>query len=142
MNNFDSLAEFEKEFKRLFKKYKTLDDDFEKFKKVLLVAPIGVGKNFVIIHSTETIKIVKARMACRALRDRSLRIIYAYLPVESSKQAMHIGRQACLSGRQADFEKNQRIEFIEIYFKGEKENEDRERIKEYVKNQNIVSHPI
>lgn len=110
MNNFDALAEFGKEFKRLFKKYKTLDDDFEKFKKVLLTTPTGVGKNFVIIYSTETIKVVKARMACRALRDRSLRIIYAY------------------------FEQDQRIEFIEMYFKGEKENEDYERIKDYLKN--------
>ncbi|MBI2577835.1 MAG: hypothetical protein HYV77_03255 [Candidatus Wildermuthbacteria bacterium] len=118
MNRFDALAEFEKEFKRLSKKYKTLDDDFEKFKKLLLVAPTGVGKNFVIIHSTETINIVKARMACRALRDRSLRIIYAY-HVAASK-----------------------VEFIEIYFKGEKENEDRERIKEYLKNQNPARHPI
>lgn len=110
MNNFNALAEFEKEFKRLFKKYKTLDDDFEKFKKVLLTTPAGVGKNFVIIHSPSTIKIVKARMACRALRDRSLRIIYAYHKAAS------------------------RFEFIELYFKGEKENEDRERIKEYLKN--------
>jgi len=111
MNHCNVLAEFEKEFKRLFKKYKTLDTDFEKFKKVLIVTPTGVGKNFVIIHSTETIKIVKARMACRALRGRSLRVVYAY------------------------FGQNQRVEFIEIYFKGEKENEDRTRIKEYLKNQ-------
>jgi len=110
MSRFDALIQFEKEFKRLFKKYKTLDDDFEKFKKILITAPTGVGKNFVIIHSLSPIKIVKARMACRALRDRSLRIIYAY------------------------FEQNQKIEFIEIYFKGEKENEDRERVKEYLKN--------
>lgn len=118
MNNFDALAEFEKEFKRLFRKYKTLDDDFEKFKKVLLVTPTGIGKNFVIIHTLPTIKIIKARMACRTLRDRSLRIIYSY------------------------FEQEQRIEFIEIYFKGEKENEDRERIKEYLKNKNSAHHPI
>ncbi len=110
MNNFEALAEFEKEFKRLLKKYKTLDDDFEKFKKVLLATPTGVGKNFVVIHSTETIKVVKTRMACRTLRGRSLRVIYAY------------------------FEQEQRIEFIQIYFKGEKENEDRERIKEYLRN--------
>src|SRR3989338_5758180 len=118
MNHFDALAEFEKEFKRLFKKYKTLDDDLKKLKKILITAPTGVGKNFVIIHSAETIKVVKARMACRALRDRSLRVIYAY------------------------FEQNQRIEFIEIYFKGKKENEDRERIKGYLKNQNPTHHPI
>ena len=110
MNHFDDLAEFEKEFKRLFKKYRTLDDDLEKFKKILIAAPIGIGKNFVIIYSSQTVKIIKARMACRVLRDRSLRIVYSY------------------------FEQDQRIEFIEIYFKGEKENEDRGRIKEYLSN--------
>ncbi|MDO8436278.1 MAG: hypothetical protein Q7S82_02755 [bacterium] len=108
MNHFNALAEFEKEFKRLSKKYKTLDDDFEKFKKILIAAPTGVGKNFVIIHSTEVITIVKARMACRALRDRSLRVIYAYR--ESIKT----------------------IDFIELYFKGEQANEDRDRIKNFL----------
>lgn len=117
MNHFDTLAEFEKEFKRLFKKYRTLDDDLEKFKKILITSPTGIGKNFVIIYSAETVKIVKTRMACRALRDRSLRIVYSY------------------------FEKEQRIEFIELYFKGEKGNEDRERIKEYLMNQNPTHHP-
>lgn len=109
MSNFNELAEFKNEFKRLSKKYKTLNDDFEKFKKVITAAPTGIGKNFVIIYS-ENVKIVKARMACRALRDRSLRIIYSY------------------------FEQEQRIEFIELYFKGDKENEDRNRIKEYLRN--------
>ncbi|MEK7748005.1 MAG: hypothetical protein AAB300_02905 [Nitrospirota bacterium] len=107
MMHFDENAEFKKEFKRFFKRYKTLDDDFEKFKKVLLTTPTGVGTNFVITHSLR-IKIVKARLACRALRDRSLRVIYAYS------------------------EQNSRIEFIELYFKGEKENEDRNRIKKYL----------
>ncbi|MDP3953450.1 MAG: hypothetical protein Q8P99_01350 [bacterium] len=116
MDNFDALAEFEKEFKRLSKKYKTLDDDLKKFKKVLLAAPTGVGKNFVIIHSSSTLKIVKARMACRALRDRSLRIVYSY------------------------FEQERQIEFIELYFKGEKGNENRERIKEYLGNQSSNRH--
>lgn len=106
MNNFNATTEFEKEFKRLFRRYRTLDDDLEKFKKVLLVTPTGIGKNFVIIHSSSAIKIIKARMACRALRDKALRVIYCF------------------------FEQEQRIEFIELYFKGDKENEDRERIKE------------
>ncbi len=110
MNNFNFLPEFEKEFKRLFKKYKTLRDDLEKFKNVLESCPAGVGKNFIIIHSSETIKIIKARMSCRALCDRSLRVIYGY------------------------FQQEEKIVFIEIYFKGEKENEDRERIKDYLKN--------
>ncbi|MDP2641278.1 MAG: hypothetical protein Q8P39_01905 [Candidatus Yanofskybacteria bacterium] len=110
MNRFDATADFEKEFKRLFKKYKTLDDDFEKFKKILVTAPAGVGRNFVIIHSAENIKVLKARMACRTLRDRSLRVVYSY------------------------FEQEQRIEFIELYFKGDKETEDHGRVKEYLSN--------
>lgn len=115
MNPCDALAEFEKEFNRLFKKYKTLHDDFEKFKKMLLTTPTGVGKNFFIVYTSPSVKIIKARMACRALRDRSLRIIYAY-QIAAAK-----------------------VEFIEIYFKGEKENEDRERIKEYLKTWNSPS---
>ena len=110
MNRFDALAEFEKEFKRLFKKYGTLDDDLEKFKKILITTPTGIGKNFVTVYSSQTVKIVKARIACRALRDRSLRIVYSY------------------------FEQEQRVEFIELYFKGNKENEDRDRIKKYLSN--------
>ncbi len=110
MSHFNVTTKFEKEFKRFLKKYKTLDDDFEKFKKILVSAPTGVGKNFIIIHSTKKIKILKARMACRALQAHSLRIVYSY------------------------FQEEQRIEFIELYFKGDKENEDYGRIKEYLKN--------
>ena len=111
MKSFDELDVFKKEFKRLFKKHNTLNDDFEKFKKVLAMYPTGVGKNFIIIHSSPKIKIVKAHMACRALRNNHLlRVMYAY------------------------FEQEQKIEFIELYFKGDKENENRERIKEYLKN--------
>ncbi len=108
MNRFDALPEFEKEFKRLHKKYKTLEDDFSKFKKVLETFPTGVGNNFIVIHSDKTVKIIKARIACQALRDRSLRIIYGYKESSAS------------------------IDFIEIYFKGNKENEDRDRIVGYL----------
>ena len=110
MSRFNRLPAFEKGIKRLQKKYKTLEDDLEKFEKVLVTSPTGVGENFTIVHDSGNIKIVKARMACRALRDRSLRVIYAYL------------------------EQEQEIDFIEIYFKGDKENENRDRIVEYFKS--------
>lgn len=107
--NFDELPEFQKELKRLGKKYNSLGEDIERFKKVLPATPTGVGKNFIILHSSEEIKVVKAHLACRYLRNNHLlRVIYAY------------------------FEQEQRIEFIELYFKGDKENEDRDRIKEHV----------
>lgn len=109
MKNFDTSPEFEKNFKQLFKKYKTLKDNFEKFKEILVSYPAGVGKNFVIIRSEPDCKIVKARMACRALRDRSLRVIYAHE------------------------EANERFYFIELYFKGEQTNEKRSLIREFLR---------
>ena len=90
MNRFNALPEFEKELKRLSKKYRTLHDDLKKFKKVLLACPTGVGKNFTVVHSEENITIVKARMACRTLRDRSLRVIYAYNKREQTIECIEL----------------------------------------------------
>lgn len=109
MKSFKSSPQFEKNFKQLFKKYNTLEGDFEKLKEILIPYPTGVGKNFTIIHAEQECKIVKVRMACRALRDRSLRVIYAY--TEAAEQ----------------------FYFIEIYFKGKQVNENRGLIKEFLK---------
>ncbi len=108
--NFNETDEFSKDFKRLSKKYKSLPDDLLEFKKIITVLPLGSGKHFVILHNLEQVKIMKARLFCRYLRGSSLRITYSYK--ESIKT----------------------VDFIQIYFKGEQENEDRERIKEYIKN--------
>ena len=109
MSKFYQLPEFEKELKKLSKKYPTLPSDIEDIKPVLENTPTGIGKNFTIIYITAETKIVKTRIQCESLRSRSIRLIYAY---------------------HAD-----KIEFmyIEIYFKGDKENEDRERIQAYLK---------
>ena len=112
--NFKSTIEFQKDFKRLSKKFRTLDSDLDEFKKVLNEAPLGIGKHFNIITRTSHLYIIKARFFCKSLKKKDLRIIYAY--IESSQIIEIIG-----------------IEFIEIYFKGDKENEDKERIKEYLK---------
>jgi len=108
--SFNELPEFSKEFKRFVKKYKSLPDDLGEFKRVVSVVPFGNSKHFNVISKTERCAIIKARLFCRYLKGSSLRIIYAF---------------HC---------QNCKIDFIEIYFKGEKENEDRERIKEYLKN--------
>jgi len=65
----------------------------------------------------ENPKIYKVKeFACLSLKGKGsqsgIRIIYAY------------------------FEKKDRIELIEIYYKGDKENENRERILRYYKNKN------
>jgi len=108
--NYNELPEFSKEFKRFSKKYESLPDDLKEFKRVVEVAPLGNSKHFNVITKNERCVIIKARLFCRYLKGSSLRIIYAF----------HC--QSC------------KVEFIEIYFKGNKENEDRDRIKEYLKN--------
>ncbi len=106
--SFNELPEFFKEFKRFSRKYRSLPNDLEEFKRVIDVVPLGNSKHFNIITKNEFCAIVKARLFCRFLKGSSLRIIYAY----------HC--QSC------------KVEFIELYFKGEKENENRERIKGYL----------
>ena len=104
--NFKNTTEFQKDFKKLLKKFRSLDEDLNEFKKVLNEEPLGIGKHFNVIKKTDSLYVVKARFFCKSLKKKDLRIIYAY----------SLG-----------------IDFIEIYFKGEKENEDYERIKEYLK---------
>ncbi len=105
---FDELPGFQKERKRLARKYRSLSDDLREFRNVGSVVPLGNRKHFAVIAQNENVHIVKARLFCRYLKGSSLRVIYSY------------------------FEQEQRIEFIEIYFKGDKENEDRHRVKEYL----------
>lgn len=109
MAKFSVLPEFEKELKRLSKKYPSIESDILDIKAVLLEYPTGVGKNFAIIKVEAGITIVKAKIHCESLRSRAIRLIYTY--------------------------HKDRIEFIylEVYFKGDKENEDGERIREYLR---------
>ena len=108
--NFDETDEFSKDFKRLSKKYKPLSDDLLEFKKVVSKFPLGTSKHFIVLIAKETIKIIKGCFFCRYLKGSSLRIIYAYC------------------------EKKHGVEFIQLYLKGDNENEDRERIKNYLCN--------
>ncbi|MFZ2205704.1 MAG: hypothetical protein WAV23_03885 [Minisyncoccia bacterium] len=108
MKLFNQLPEFERELKQLSKKYRSLTYDIADFEDIIKSSPTGFGNNFVIIHSTPTLKIVKVRLACESLKNRNIRIIYAY------------------HGDKFEFM------YIEIYFKGEKVNEDKARIKEYL----------
>jgi len=102
------LPKFKKELKRLSKKYNSLPNDLQEFCNVISVVPLGNSKHFHIITQTESLYIVKARFFCRYLKGSSLRIVYSY-----NEQA-------------------RQVEFIELYFKGKKENEDRDRIKQYL----------
>lgn len=112
--NFKSTIGFQKDFKRLSKKFRSLESDLIEFKKVLNEAPLGIGKHFNIITKTDCLYIIKARFFCQSLKKKNLRIIYAYIAKHQIIEMVD-------------------VDFIELYFKGEKENEDRERIEEYLR---------
>jgi mRNA-degrading endonuclease RelE of RelBE toxin-antitoxin system len=105
---------FKADMKRLCKKFRTLEEDLDTFVNVQLVLyhkrRIDNGGVFRIPGlRVEEPKIYKAKkFACRALKGKGsrsgIRVIYAY------------------------FKEEDRIELVEIYYKGDKENEDRERI--------------
>jgi len=107
---FDELTEFKKDLKSLLKKYRTLNDDLDIVKKVLEIMPDERPPfSFRIDNLGLKTCIIKVKKnACKALKGRGvnsgLRLIYAH------------------------FQEEQRITFIELYHKNDKENEDRQRI--------------
>lgn len=105
---FEETPEFRRDLKRLNKKYRSLSADLQTFRGIIAANPRGNPGHFRVITSTDRLHIIKARMQCRYLIGPVLRVIYAYAEA-----------QEC-------------IEFIELYFKGDKENEDRERIQRYL----------
>lgn len=107
---FEELDEFKKDLKKLLKKYRSLNDDLEVVKKVLKVEPEQRPPFSFRIDNLgiKTCVIKMKKIACRSLKGRGinsgLRLIYAY------------------------FDTEQKIIFVELYHKNEKEKEDRKRI--------------
>ena len=111
--------EFEKEKKKLLKRFRTLGEDLDNFINVQLKLfhRLGIDNNAVEQISDLDItepKIYKVKkFACKSLKGKGvqsgIRIIYSY------------------------YEKLDKIEFVEIYYKGDKENENRDRIKRMYK---------
>ncbi len=119
---YDLTESFKKDFQKLLKKFKTLDDDLENAKKnaieLFLIQKID-NKSVVLIpgFNNEKYKIYKMRkFACKALKGRGaqsgIRIIYAYCEVTLS------------------------VTFIEMYFKAEQEVENKTRIEKFIQNKN------
>jgi len=106
----DLLQEYQNDFKKLKKKYRTLESDMADVIKILKVRPNAKPPFSFEIPGLEIksciIKVKK--IASDSFKGRGVnsgfRLIYAYFPDE------------------------QKIIFIELYHKSYKENEDRERI--------------
>lgn len=109
---------FEKDLKRLIKKFPSLLEDIEIAKSFTIelfhLQKLNKQAIFLIPNfCSDELKICKVKkFACKALKGRGvqsgIRIIYAYHVLTNT------------------------IDFIEMYFKGESENEDKEKIKKYL----------
>lgn len=108
--NFEELQEFKKDVKLLTKKYRTLIDDLDTVKRVLEVSPNERPPFSFRIDDLglKTCIIKVKKIACKSIKGRGvnsgLRLIYAH------------------------FKDENKIVFIELYHKNNKEKEDKERI--------------
>ena len=106
--------EFERDLKRLAKRFRTLEEDLAMLLRAQVLPFHKLGFDNGGIMRIPGLPFIEPRIykvrkfACKSIKGRGansgLRLVYAY------------------------FEKNDRLELIEIYFKGDKENEDRKRI--------------
>lgn len=107
---FEEIDPFKKDFKGLLKKYKTLKEDLEVVKKVMGILPDARPPFSFRIDNLgiESCVINVKKIACKSLKgngvNSGLRLVHAY------------------------FKEDDRIVFIEMYHKNDKENEDRDRI--------------
>ena len=120
--NYASIPEFDKDFKRLGKRFKTLDKDFELMKKMLLeprfISGVPVpSKALVDIEGfcSENYKSKKVRrFTCASLKGKGgnsgIRVIFVLEPDGN----------------------DYKITFIEIYFKGDQALETRERLRKFI----------
>lgn len=115
-------AEFGRDLKALEKKYRSFDEDIESLIRSglhpfhHLALDAGHIERMTGAQMSEDIVMFKViRMACKALKgtgSRSgMRVIYGY---EAARD---------------------RVVLVELYFKGDKENEDRERIRAFLKEE-------
>jgi hypothetical protein len=114
------LPEFQKDKKKLLKRFRTLDDDLNTFINVQLKLFHKLKIDNKAIEQISDLGIIEPKVfkvkkfACKALKGKGvlsgIRIIYAY------------------------FEEANKVEFVEMYYKGDKGNEDRERIINYYKD--------
>lgn len=108
---FETLPEYDKDLKKLLKKYRTLISDIEDVKKVLSVRPDAQPPFSFRIDGLdiESCVIKVKKIASDSFKGRGsnsgFRLVYAY------------------------FHEIEKIIFVELYHKNDKESEDRARIE-------------
>lgn len=119
-NEIKQPPKFEKDLKHLLKRFRSLEDDLKIFINTELKQYHKLNINISGIFPIHSLgfdkpKAYKAtKFACKSLKGRGarsgIRITYVY------------------------YEEEDIIEFAEMYFKGDKENEDKNRLKCYKEN--------
>ncbi len=122
-NKISYILEFKKDLKKLGKRFKTLEGALSIFIKsqLKIYHKLGLDNRGIFKIGDLNIKypeIYKARkFACRSLKGKGvysgIRVVYAY------------------------FKDEDKIELIEIYYKQDKEKEDRERILRYYEEKDL-----
>ena len=123
--NFSETAEFQKDVKRVAKKWRSIPGDidaskvyisplYEKLDKDVSVElyrqAFFSGKRAAVLLAGEDFEIIKMRLDCESLGTNSkIRIIFVAVKTEDT------------------------IEFVELYAKNEKDREDKKRFAQYVK---------
>ena len=121
MINFEETEVFVRDFKKLRRKFSSLPDDLEILKQyeIKLFHLKKIDKHGIIqiqgVGNTNVLQFYKIKkFACKSLKGRGansgLRVIYAYFPEKL------------------------KVVFLEIYFKATKENENRQRIIDFIKS--------
>jgi len=121
--NFSQAPEFQKDVKRLAKKWRSIPDDVEAAKQYILplyieMAPdviveeyrrgFSAGKTAAILHTRDGAEVVKMRLDVADLgRNDKIRIVFVAVKMQRT------------------------ITFIELYAKNEKSREDSNRIRKY-----------
>ncbi len=122
MINYATITAFEHEFKKLEKKYPSLKEDFATLRKTVIelihvkniLIPSAVPVEGLCDKDGKYVTMKVRKFSCRSLKGKGantgLRLIYIYEPPKKL------------------------ITFLEIYCKADKANEDRARIKEFIRH--------
>ena len=123
MTDFYRLPEFDHDMKKLQKDFQSLEGDLANF-TLALIPRIPAGLHGIVrisnLGNDVSDPVYKVRkFRCQSLKGRGsnsgIRLIYAYDPASD------------------------KVTFIEIYFKGKQENEDRERILRFMRSGQMES---
>lgn len=114
MVTFTDYCDFKKDLKNYLKKYRTIEDDISVLKKVLAVEPdANPPFSYKISQHCSLVPLIKIKkIASKSFKGKGVnsgfRVVYAY------------------------FEKEQKVEFIELYHKNVQANPDENRIRRYI----------